>query len=119
MIKVTDSDIEGVGVIATQDIAKDSVIEDCFYIVIDNHDIKKNSRLNDYLFQSPDHDKDYYCVLGAGMIYNHGSDPNAEWQISEKDNRFLSFIALRDIKAGEEIVHDYGEDYWEDRNETR
>ena len=117
MIKVTDSDIEGMGVIATQDISKGSIIEECFYIVIDNGDVKKNSRLNDYIFQSPDDDNDYYCVLGAGMIYNHGSDPNAEWQISRKDNRFICFVALRDIKAGEEIVHDYGEDYWEDRVE--
>tara|TARA_R100001440_G_scaffold49766_1_gene69692 strand:- start:9735 stop:10097 length:363 start_codon:yes stop_codon:yes gene_type:complete len=119
MIKIQDSSIEGVGVFADRNILKDEVIESCFYVVIDNDDIKKNSRLDDYLFQSPDNDEDYYCVLGAGMIYNHGSDPNAEWQISETDNRFLEFVALRDIAAGEEIVHHYGEDYWDTREEEQ
>lgn len=115
LIKVRESDIDGMGVFANQHISKGEIIESCFYVVIDDDDLKKNSRLNDYVFQSMDEDGDYYCVLGAGMIYNHGSDPNAEWQISETDNRFLEFVALRDIAAEEEIVHDYGEDYWNTR----
>ena len=49
------------------------------------------------------------------MIYNHGSPPNAEWQIADGDNRFIEFTALADIKAGDEILHDYGSDYWDSR----
>jgi hypothetical protein len=115
LIKVKESDIDGMGVFANQNISKGQIIESCFYVVIDNDDIQENSRLSDYVFQSVDIDGDYYCVLGAGMIYNHDSDPNAEWQISETDNRFLDFVALKDIAAEEEIVHDYGEDYWDTR----
>ena len=86
-----------------------------FYLVIDDDDLQEINRLNDYLFTSPDVKSDYLCVLGCGMIYNHGTPPNAEWQIADDDNRFIEFTALHDIRAGDEILHDYGEDYWNSR----
>ena len=114
-IAVQDSPLHGLGVFACVDFAKDSVIERCFYLVIDDDDLQEINRLNDYLFTSPDVKSDYLCVLGCGMIYNHGTPPNAEWQIAEDDNRFIEFTALHDIRAGDEILHDYGEDYWNSR----
>jgi len=114
-IVVQDSPLHGLGVFACVDFAKDSVIERCFYLVIDDDDLQEINRLNDYLFTSPDVKSDYLCVLGYGMIYNHGMPPNAEWQIADDDNRFIEFTALHDIRAGDEILHDYGEDYWNSR----
>ena len=114
-IVVQDSPLHGLGVFACVDFAKDSVIERCFYLVIDDDDLQEINRLNDYLFTSPDVKSDYLCVLGCGMIYNHGTPPNAEWQIADDDNRFIEFTALHDIRAGDEILHDYGEDYWNSR----
>ena len=114
-IEVQDSPLHGLGVFACVDFAKDSVIERCFYLVIDDDDLQEINRLNDYLFTSPDVKNDYLCVLGYGMIYNHGMPPNAEWQIADDDNRFIEFTALHDIRAGDEILHDYGEDYWNSR----
>ena len=114
-IAVQDSPLHGLGVFACVDFAKNSVIERCFYLVIDDDDLQEINRLNDYLFTSPDVKSDYLCVLGCGMIYNHGTPPNAEWQIADDDNRFIEFTALHDIRAGDEILHDYGEDYWNSR----
>ena len=114
-ITVQGSPLHGLGVFACVDFAKDSVIERCFYLVIDDDDLQEINRLNDYLFTSPDVKSDYLCVLGYGMIYNHGMPPNAEWQIADDDNRFIEFTALHDIRAGDEILHDYGEDYWNSR----
>ena len=114
-ITVQDSPLHGLGVFACVDFAKDSVIERCFYLVIDDDDLQEINRLNDYLFTSPDVKSDYLCVLGCGMIYNHGTPPNAEWQIADDDNRFIEFTALHDIRAGDEILHDYGKDYWNSR----
>ena len=114
-IAVQGSPLHGLGVFACVDFAKDSVIERCFYLVIDDDDLQEINRLNDYLFTSPDVKSDYLCVLGCGMIYNHGTPPNAEWQIADDDNRFIEFTALQDIRAGDEILHDYGEDYWNSR----
>ena len=114
-IAVQDSPLHGLGVFACVDFAKNSLIERCFYLVIDDDDLQEINRLNDYLFTSPDVKSDYLCVLGCGMIYNHGTPPNAEWQIADDDNRFIEFTALQDIRAGDEILHDYGEDYWNSR----
>ena len=114
-IEVRDSEIHGHGVFATRKVAKGAIIERCPYIVIDDDDVAEANRLQDYLFTSPDVKSDYLCVLGYGMIYNHGTPPNAEWQIADDDNRFIEFTALQDIRAGDEILHDYGEDYWNSR----
>ena len=115
-IEVQDSPLHGLGVFATAPIAKGEVIELCPYIVIDDDDLQEANRLNDYLYNSPDRVGDYLCVMGFGMLYNHGNPANAEWQIDD-DNRFVRFSALCDIEAGAEIVDDYGEEYWDTRKE--
>jgi len=51
------------------------------------------------------------------MVYNHSASPNAEWDIEDEDDRFVKFYALKEIKQGEEILHDYGDDYWNSRVE--
>ena len=115
-IVVGDSPIHGQGVFAAVDIAKGEVVERCPYIVIDDDDLQDDNRLNDYLFTSPDAATDYLVVMGYGMMYNHSDDANSEWEI-DSDNRFVCFTALRDIKAGEEIFQNYGEEYWRTREE--
>ena len=114
-IIVKESPLHGLGVFACIDFAAGDVIERCPYLVIDDDDLQEINRLNDYLFTSPDDKNDYLCVLGCGMIYNHGAPPNAEWQIDDGDNRFVCFTAKSVIKTGEEILHDYGSDYWDSR----
>ena len=113
---VGNSSVHGQGVFATRTISKGEVIERCPYIVIDDDDLQEINRLNDYLFTSPDNKNDYLCVLGCGMIYNHGAPANAEWQIDDDDNRFIRFTAKSLIKSGDEILHDYGNEYWDSRN---
>ena len=116
-ITVKNSPTHGLGVFATQDVAAGETLERCAYIVIDDDDLQEVNRLNDYLFTSPDDPNDYLVVMGCGMLYNHGVPANAKWEVDETDNRFLRFYADRDIKAGEELFHDYGEEYWTTRAE--
>lgn len=113
-IFIGDSAIHGQGVFAAVDLKKGDVIERCPYIVIDDDDLAEENRLNDYLFTSPDVSTDYLVIMGYGMMYNHSSDPNAEWEIDD-DNRFVKFSATKDIAAGEEVFQDYGEEYWQTR----
>ena len=113
-LKIQNSPLHGLGVFAAYDIVKGEVIERCPYIVIDDDDLQEANRLNDYLYNSPDRVGDYLCMMGFGMLYNHGNPANAEWQIDD-DNRFVRFTALNDISAGDEIVHDYGDEYWDTR----
>jgi SET domain-containing protein len=116
-ITVRVSPIHGLGVFALQDVAAGETLELCPYIVIDDDDLQEANRLNDYLFTSPDDPNDYLVVMGCGMLYNHATPGNAKWEVDETDNRFLRFYADCDIKAGEELFHDYGEEYWTTRAE--
>ena len=115
-IIVKDSNIHGHGVFAILPIAKDETIERCTYLVIDDDDLQEANRLNDYLFDSPGAKGDYLLMMGHGMLYNHSDEANASWEIDD-DNRFVRFYATKDIAAGQEIVHDYGSDYWDTRKE--
>ncbi len=117
-IMVADSTIHDQGVFATDDIKKGEIIERCPYIVIDEDDLQDENRLNDYLFTCPDVSTDFLLVMGYGMMYNHGNDAtaNAEWEIDEDDNRYVTFTALRKIKKGEEILQNYGKEYWDSRD---
>ena len=116
-ICVKDSPLHGQGVFALSDIAEGEIFERCPYIVIDDDDLSEATRLQDYIYTSPDCETDYLCVMGFGMLYNHSDAPNAEWSIDEEDIRFVAFSAKRDIHAGEEILHDYGQDYWTTRED--
>lgn len=46
-------------------------------------------------------------ALGLGSILNHSDKPNCSYRFS-KSKRTLTFYALRDIPAHEELTHDYG-----------
>jgi SET domain-containing protein len=112
---IKDSSLHGLGVFAAETLPEGSTIERCAYIVIDDDDLQEVNRLNDYLFTSPDDPGDYLCVMGAGMLYNHSDTPNAAWEIDDDDNRLLRFYTTRDVERGEELLHDYGREYWETR----
>ena len=112
---IKDSPLHGLGVFAAEDLPSGSTIERCAYIVIDDDDLREVNRLNDYLFTSPDDPGDYLCVMGAGMLYNHSDAPNAAWEIDDDDNRLLRFYTTSDVAAGDELLHDYGIEYWTTR----
>ena len=116
-IIVKESSVHGPGVFAAVDLAVGETLERCAYIVIDDDDLQEENRLNDYLFTSPDAPTDYLVVMGCGMLYNHSDNANASWEVDSADNRFLRFYADSAIKAGEEIFHDYGSEYWSTRAE--
>ena len=102
-VEVRKSPIDGLGVFAIEDIKKDEVVGILTGTVVDE----------------PDPHSDYACELGDwnGNAYvvepfapfkylNHADEANTDW-----DTPVL--IALRDIKFGEEITIDYGEE-WRD-----
>ena len=51
------------------------------------------------------------------MINNHSDKPNAEWEIDEDDVQFVRFTSLKTIADGEEILQNYGDEYWVTRCE--
>lgn len=91
MIKVKTSKIHGKGLFSSKKIRKDTVIGKC--------KTKKTRKENMYTLWIGDKPRDVTCDL---RYINHSSKPNVAYYDD------LEVVALRDIKKGEELLHDYG-----------
>lgn len=109
-IKIEEIAGKGRGVIATEDIKSGETIEVCPVIFISEAEasfIKNSEVLKFYCLEETSVKKS--CVMfGYGSIYNHSENPNADIEYNEKKpENYLTFKAIKDIKAGEEILFDY------------
>ena len=99
--------IKGKGLFAKEDIKKDEIV-----FIKSGHIIKGNKgmtklekKLGEYCLQIAD--EFYFCpktrkeIKDIAIFINHSCDPNVG-----PDGQ-ITFVALRDIKAGEELSHDY------------
>ena len=41
---------------------------------------------------------------------------SAQYMVDDNSENYITFFATKDIKAGEEILHDYGTPYWDSRD---
>ena len=101
----------GRGVIATAPIASGETIEVCPVLALDPADA--GGVLTDYVVDPGDDSEGAALMLGYGSLYNHSEDPNAEYVYVDDDT--YEFLALRDIRAGEEITISYSDEWWETR----
>jgi len=104
------------GVFATKLIKKDEVIEECPVIPLDHDD-----DLFNYRFAWPKAPTDVpqiYCLpLGYGAVYNHSANNNnANWINHPTLDRVFQFIAIKDIKRGEEVCTFYDNGQWFERD---
>ena len=108
---------KGMGVFATKFIREGEIIETCYCIKLDKPG-EELGILSNYVYHYPaEGEYQFSCApLGCGMIYNHDDNANAYWRDSKLELHF-DFIALRDIKKGEEICTNYGKNYWKNRPE--
>ncbi len=109
-LKIGRSKLSGKGVFAIKSYKSGGVVEVCPYITMNEDDVQ--GVLLDYIFEGFK-DGTALCVLGYGMIYNHSDSPNLEPY--QGDDNTIEFVALRKIKKGEELTHDYGKDWWGER----
>lgn len=121
-IQMRISKLHGVGVFARKNIKENEVLEEVPFILLKGDWHKIPRLLQEYIFgwtkEMDDSKSKAAVVFGSGAIYNSSSDPNADWQTSRKKNRFI-YYAYKDIKAGEEIFIDYGNEYWESRTKKQ
>ena len=97
------------GIIATQDIKKNTVIERCPVILIEikYESFLEKTRLSSYYFTW---DKKYHCiVLGYGSISNHSKNNNITF-LKDKKNKIMIYKTIRDVRKGEELTIDYSND---------
>jgi hypothetical protein len=111
------------GVYAGRNYSRGDIIESAATVSL-RTDVAHATSVINYVF-STSHDDYVFVVLGAGMLFNHDSNPNVEhsWVDSahnidpsetvENPNSYfydVNFIASRDINAGEELFVNYGPD---------
>jgi SET domain-containing protein len=101
----------GRGVFAARRFTEGEVIEVCPTVMFEDDEIEGPVR--HYLFSARQPGK-VMLVFGYAMLYNHAAQPNMFHRTAGR--LLIEFVALRDIEAGEELTHDYGEEYWNDRD---
>ena len=109
LIKVKKTGKKGRGVFAVTKIAKGKEIERVPVIIVPEEDVfgyTRTSKLADYVFNWKK--GKMALALGYGSLYNHSYKPSAQYFIENKDT--MSYMALRDIEAGEEITINYNSD---------
>lgn len=113
MIRIQHTADRGRGVFATQEICKGTVIEDAPVIVVPTVQLSmiKTTILFEYYFQWKVGGQESCAIcLGFGSLYNHSSTAaNARYIRLYSENK-IRFIAVRDIRAGEEILTNYNGD---------
>jgi uncharacterized protein len=105
--EVRESEIHGRGLFATADIAKDEIVAVKRGHIVDRKTLrdKITPRLGPVEIQI-DHDLFIAPVTDEGrelsMLYsNHSCDPNVGMRGE------ITFVAMRDIRTGEELTHDW------------
>ena len=98
----------GRGVFARSDIKKGEIIETSPIIEIPQNDRSnvKDGILITYFFYFGKNKKRQALALGFGSIYNHSYKPNITYNIKSTE-KLIEFIALDDIKKGEELHFNY------------
>ena len=106
LIEMRQAGTKGRGVFARKAIRKGHVIERAPVIVMQVREIfgpAPRTTLADYVFSWGRGKVAFAC--GYGALYNHSYQPNAAYYASSA--RVQVFVALRDIRAGEEITVNY------------
>lgn len=101
--------LTGRGLIALEPIKKDSCIIE--YIGRPVSDAERDADRGKYLFWTSDTTMINGNIKENTAKYiNHSCTPNSE---SDLKNRRIYIFAVKNIKAGEEITYDYGEEFFD------
>lgn len=94
------SPIHGFGIIATEPIMTDEVIEKCVAIPCP----QVAGVLDDYRLDWTENED--AIATGNALIYNHSDTPNVKF-IKNIENRTITIKAIRNISIGEELFKKY------------
>lgn len=95
-------------VFAARDIPKGALVmaDPIIFVPGAESDHTDQTAVGRYVFQWNE-DDDLCVVLGYGSLINHGLPENVSLVSNYKDQT-MEFYAYTDIKAGEELLYDYG-----------
>ncbi|NTW84006.1 MAG: SET domain-containing protein [Chlorobiaceae bacterium] len=113
LVKIGASRVSGRGAFAIRNISEGTIIERCPAIEVTDKDI--GGELLNYVFYGK-YESSRLVAMGYGMLFNHSPEPNVGYYREEtKLGTELVLYALCDIKGGEEMFYNYGEDWWKTR----
>jgi uncharacterized protein len=110
-VEIRVSPIHGYGVFANKRFAPHELIEEAPGIELSAKE-NLNITIQDRVFSKTD--DSFIFPLGYATLYNHANQPNATFDLDQKDN-CISIVALTHITEGEEIFINYGEEYFPSR----
>jgi len=98
----------GNGVFTSEAIKANTVVEVSPVIVMSNEEreLIDQTLLHDYIFEWGSRKKRCCMATGYVPLYNHSYRSNCEYEM-EFDKDIISVVAVRDIKAGEELFINY------------
>ena len=97
LLEVRNSAVHGRGLFASQPIKKGTELGVC--------KTKVAKKDGPYVLWLDDDGKERYRVLCDLRFINHDKKPNVAYYDD------LTVVALKNIKAGQELLHDYGDDW--------
>lgn len=107
-LRVGQSDGKGRGVFAQKRFVQGEIIECVPVLVIPAQQWPQLEKtiLYNYCYSWGETAEDIAFALGFGSLYNHSYHPNAAYR-KNLDTLTIEFMALRDIKPGEEVTINY------------
>lgn len=120
-LRMGESKLGGFGVFARRPYSRGELVEAALSVPVVNHD---SNAMNGYCFDANEfwfQPKRGLTVdafnMGLAMIYNHSQvADNMHFTYVVSDGLVLNcFFTTRDIEEGEELLYDYGDEYWEGR----
>jgi SET domain-containing protein len=115
MVGIDRSTVCGRGAFALRAIKASEIVERCPALEVTDKDI--GGELLNYVFYGSDENK-RLVAMGYGMLFNHSSNPNvAYYREDASTGTELVIYALRDVRKGEELFYNYGDDWWSTRGE--
>lgn len=113
VITISASTISGRGAFAAKNIKEGDIIERCPAIEVTDRDI--GGELVNYVFYG-NTEAARLVVMGYGMLFNHSSTPNVAYYREDTGlGPEMILYTLRNIRKGEELFYNYGDDWWTTR----
>lgn len=104
----------GLGMFASQDIRRGSVIEHCPLVFMKTSEMTYDNPLWKYVFAATYKNTSYTSLaFGYCSMYNHSPNPNVHYR--QDCGIMMQLIAIKHIRPDDEMFIDYGERYWEER----
>jgi len=113
LVRIAASTVSGRGAFAMHDIREGETIERCPALEVTDKDV--GGELLNYVFYGST-ENSRLVAMGNGMLFNHSSTPNVAYYLEQTAiGPELILYTLRNIRKGEELFYNYGDDWWSTR----